>query len=231
MPFWFLGGLLALIIPVLAMSHYRRDLKRFISAMLLIVVLLIQTVLLAMWFAPFGWVTWGPRLILPTIATVVFSSFIFFPEVIQNTIESMRRRMGLVILVFVLTFGSGISNLGFILDRAVALSWFTPPLPPDCPEIANIETNPDYYWSCALDFAPWQLGRTLWDSGVHQVTEGWAIIYLVLMILFTLNIFSKNYSTLSATTTSPPAIEENLDNDLSSKRMTTGSSGKGTPFK
>jgi hypothetical protein len=230
LPFWFIGGLLALVIPVVAISHYRREIRKVVSALLLLATLLSQTVLLAIWFAPFGWVTWGPRLILPTVATVVFTSFILFPEVVQHNIEFMRSRIGLLILVFVLTFGSGVSNLGFILDRDATLSWFTPPLLPSCLETANIEINPDYYWSCALDFAPWQLGRTLWDSGLHQVTQGWAMIYLVLMLLVTVNIFSKRYSTLSATITSPPAIEENLDNDLSSERMTTGSSGKGTPL-
>jgi|694.fasta_scaffold13338_1 hypothetical protein len=211
LPFWFLGGVLAISIPLVAVVVFRHEMRKALAASLLLGNLFVQTALLSAWFAPFGWVTWGPRLIMPTVGAVLFASFTLFPEIVQKLIDFVRYKFALVAVLLLATYGAGLSNLGFILDRAATLSWFTPPLLPRCTTTANIETDPDFYWSCALDFAPWQLGRTLWDSGIHQVTAEWALIYFSFTILIAMNVFSRDYSSLSATSTRPPASEGNRE--------------------
>jgi hypothetical protein len=206
-----LGGVLAISIPLVAVVVFRHEMRKALAASLLLGNLFVQTALLSAWFAPFGWVTWGPRLIMPTVGAVLFASFTLFPEIVQKLIDFVRYKFALVAVLLLATYGTGLSNLGFILDRAATLSWFTPPLLPRCTTTANIETDPDFYWSCALDFAPWQLGRTLWDSGIHQVTAEWALIYFSFTILIAMNVFSRDYSSLSATSTRPPASEGNRE--------------------
>jgi len=229
LPFWFLGGLMAVLVPVVAIRFWKSHRTRAVAAGLLLLSLIFQTALLSAWYAPFGWVTWGPRLILPVVGSVLITSFVLFPEIVQRLIEFARYRYVLVASMLIVTYLSAVSNLGFILDRNATLQWFSPPLLPGCPEIANIEIDQSYYWKCALEFVPWQLGPTLWDMGLHQVTQGWAIVFGLFVAVLVTGIFRDGQSTRSAMMTDPPATEGIFDKRASSGRINSGSSGKGTP--
>lgn len=229
LPFWLLGGLLVITIPILVLMRWRKDVRRAVAAMGLLVFLGLQTALLASWYAPFGWVTWGPRLILPIVVGTLVVEFLLFGGVIQQIINQLRYRFFSVTVIGLLTFTSAVANLGFILNRAATIAWFTPPLLPSCPQTANIEIDPNYYWSCALNFAPWQLGRTVWDMGLHQVTSNWAILYALFVALLFCGVFYCGYERRSATTTEPPAIDGILESKRSIGLMSRGNSGNGTP--
>jgi hypothetical protein len=229
LPFWFIGGLLVLAVPALVLFDWRRNVRKSISAGVITFFLIIQTGLLSVWFAPFGWVTWGPRLILPVVTATLIVVFLIFSEEIQAIINWLRFRFITMFAILLTAFLSGISNLGFILDRSATLAWFNPPLLPSCPQTANIEIDPDYYWSCALSFAPWQLGRTIWDMGLHQVTQGWAIIYGLFLITMFFGVFYCGYERRSAMITDPPASDGIFDRSTSSGRTNLGNSGNGTP--
>ncbi len=185
-PFWFLGGLVALSVPVALSLRWRADQRRAIIGLTLLAVCIFQTALLSAWFAPFGWVTWGPRLILPTVSAVVLVVLVLFPGIIGRLIDWIKFHPIGVFFVLAGTLLSGLANLGFILNPGATLLWFTPPNPPGCPVTANIEIDREYYFDCALEFAPWQLGRTIWDSGLHQVTRGWSVIFIGLVTMLTL---------------------------------------------
>lgn len=208
LPFWLLGGLVAIVIPLMLLARWRTQRRCAAAAALLLLALGLQTGLLSAWYAPFGWVTWGPRLILPTVAGVAFATVLLFPGVVNEAIIRIKFRLVALGILFVGLVGSGLANLGFVLNRSATLQWFTPPLPPWCPVTANVEIDRNYYFSCALDFAPWQLGRTIWDSGIHQVTQGWGLIFAGLVALLLGVVVAAPYDTLSATTTRPPEIAE-----------------------
>lgn len=229
LPFWFLGGVVTVVVLLLAIRLWRSNRTRAIAAAILLLSLVFQTALLSAWYAPFGWVTWGPRLIIPVVGSVLITNFVLFPELIQRLIEFVRYRYLLVASLSVVTYFSAVSNVGFILDRTATLQWFSPPLLPGCPEIANIEINQEYYWECALKFVPWQLGPTLWDMGLQQVTRGWAVVFGLFIVAITIGIFRDSQSTRLAMMTEPPANEGIFDKAASIGRMKAGSSGKGTP--
>ena len=179
LPVWVIGGALALFVPAMALVGFRRNRGKSIAAVCLIVGLVAQTGLLASWYAPFGWVAWGPRLILPVVGATAFIAVFLFNEQIERVMSFFKWRIGATGLGLSVLILSVLPNLGFILDRTAIANWFTPPGPlliPGCVEPANVELNRQNYFDCALDFAPWQLGRTLWDVGLHQVGRGWATI-------------------------------------------------------
>lgn len=178
-PVWILGAVLALVLPVIALLKHRTHPRRALAPGILLLAPIGQTILLASWFAPFGWVAWGPRLILPTVASCAFLSIILFKEEISDWIARLRWRLLPILWLLVVFVLSTFPNLGFILDRNAIANWFSPPGPPllpGCAEPANIEINKQQYLDCGLDFAPWQLGKTLWDVGLKQVGTGWAMI-------------------------------------------------------
>jgi hypothetical protein len=229
LPFWFIGGLLVLVVPIVILVHWRKNVRQSIAAMILLSFLVIQTGLLSTWFAPFGWVTWGPRLIIPVVTGTLIVEFLLFGSEIQRLINRLRFRFVAVIAILLTGFLAGISNLGFVLDRSATLAWFTPPLLPSCPQTANIEIDPNYYWSCALNFAPWQLGRTVWDMGLHQVSQNWAIVYGCFTVALFGGVFYCGYERRSATMTEPPAIDGIFESSTSSGLTNLGNSGNGTP--
>jgi len=207
-PVWFFGGLIAVCIPVLVIRRNGLRSQRAWAALLLLAVLFGQTLLLSSWYAPFGWVTWGPRLILPAVASVSLVSIMLFAREVHDVIASLRRRLWVFVVVVIVGTLAALPNLGFILDRHQTLQWFTPPLLPSCPVTANVEIDRPFYFSCALDFAPWQLGKTLWDSGLHQVSRGWGLLYSALIAVLSMIVLRNQRSRFEATTTSPPAIDE-----------------------
>ena len=229
LPFWFLGGLVALAVPITALFLWRTNRTRAIAAGILLLSLLFQTALLSAWYAPFGWVTWGPRLILPVVGSTLVASFVLFPEIVQRVIEYVRYKYILLLTLSAITYLSSVANLGFILDRNATLAWFTPPMLPGCPVIANIEIDQAYYWKCALEFVPWQLGRTLWDMGLHQLTQGWAVLFGVFVLLILVGVFSDDQLRRSAMMTEPPASDGIFEMRTSKGRTTAGNSGNGTP--
>ena len=229
LPFWLLGGLLALLVPCIALWSWRTARRYAIAGLVLLFLLFTQTLLLAAWYAPFGWVTWGPRLILPVVGATLITCWVLFEEIIQEIIDFIRYKFVLVIILLGGIFLSGASNLGFILNRSETLAWFTPPLLSFCKKEANIEIDSHFYFLCALDFAPWQLGRTLWDAGFHQVTYGWGLLYFLFELALLGGTLYGRYGRRSATITEPPAIEGILDSNLSMPLNADGNSGNGTP--
>ena len=229
LPFWLLGGILALLIPCIALLSWRTAKRHAIAGLILLMLLFTQTVLLAAWYAPFGWVTWGPRLILPVVGVTLITCFVLFETIIQETIDFIRYKFVLVTILLGGVFLSGVSNLGFMLNRSATLAWFNPPLLPLCRKTANVEIDSHHYFLCALDFAPWQLGRTLWDAGFHQVTGGWGMLYFLLELALLGGTLYGGYERRSATITEPPAIEGILDSNLSMPLNADGNSGNGTP--
>ena len=66
--FWALAGLL--VVGLLVATATARGWRARLPGLALIGALLILTGTLASWYAPFGWVAWGPRLLLPALPAV-----------------------------------------------------------------------------------------------------------------------------------------------------------------
>lgn len=182
LPVWVVAAVVSIGLPVLFLVRHRSRRSTGAITLLLMLVLVTQTALLSSWYAPFGWVAWGPRLIMPTVAVVAFLNLVLFAPEIQSMVEFLKIRvLSTVVMVMIVAYTS-MSNLGFLLDRNSVLNWFTPPGPlllPGCVAPANIEVDRQNYFDCALDFTPWQLGRTLWDVGIHQVGRGWGALWIL----------------------------------------------------
>ncbi len=72
--FWPLAAAVVIGLVVIAGTAARGGAerrRRSLPAVGLVVALLLTTGTLASWFAPFGWVAWGPRLMVPVLPAVL----------------------------------------------------------------------------------------------------------------------------------------------------------------
>lgn len=123
------GGVLGyfFLLPFLILIIFIKRLKAFptqqkIIAFLIITPLVLLTLNLTFWFSPFGWIGWGPRLILPTLILVSFTAFLFIKEQAIDFSENWKP------ISHVLFFGSSflmlLTALGFISNSGIYSTWF-----------------------------------------------------------------------------------------------------------
>ena len=116
---------------------------------------------LAKWFAPMGWVCWGPRLFLPTLPALTYLATAYYGAEMQlwlaKTILHKRFAwltgavLGLAAFPnFAVLFKPDIMSLLF-RDDAV------------CPHVAIIERDADYYYHC-IEHCLWTKRSVLLDA-------------------------------------------------------------------
>lgn len=76
--YFFLLPILVILIFLLRYKDF--SVKSKIIASLILLSIITISVNLSLWFSPFGWIAWGPRLILPSLVLMSFTAFIFFRE-------------------------------------------------------------------------------------------------------------------------------------------------------
>jgi hypothetical protein len=111
----------------------------------LVVFLGAMTVGLSKWFAPFGWVAWGPRLLLPWLPAVLVLFLIAVPDLsktIGRTLFSSRRRSIVSsLLLLVISFPQFAFLYAGEYVKGILVG------PPGC-ETANILTDVAHYYRC-----------------------------------------------------------------------------------
>lgn len=88
----------------------------------LLLPIFLMTLNLAFWYSPFGWVAWGPRLILPTLVISIFTSFIFLKE--AKYILSFSWRVFQRRIYYLFSYMSLIMSLGFLVNPGVWNIWY-----------------------------------------------------------------------------------------------------------
>lgn len=198
-PFWFIGGVfsLGLLVVVLVVGTQRRR----ISAMFIGAGLAANTVGLAMWFAPFGWVAWGPRLMIPIVACVMVANLIVF----EDSIRSIGHLKPLVRSAFCTTLAgaaaiSALPSFGYMRSPSVIDRFFSPD--DVCNKVAIIQEDPDYYFMC-LHHGAWKTSPSLWSTGLDGVTA-WEILATVV-------VFATLWATFNSLLGGARTQVENLD--------------------
>ena len=122
------GGVLGyfFLLPFLILITFLIRYKTFsnlqkIIALLLIAPLVLLTFNLTFWFSPFGWAGWGPRLILPTLILVSFTTFIFIKE--QGIEFSDKWKPISHKLFFSTSYLMFLSALGFVVNPGIWSTW------------------------------------------------------------------------------------------------------------
>jgi hypothetical protein len=183
--YWFLGALLAVGLPVLALRS--NDRRRVVAGALVVAGLAAQTALLSAWWAPFGWYAWGPRLFLSTLGMAVVAGIGVFDLEFRTALSWLRRHVIAVSApLLALTIVSAAANLGFLVDPKSTLLWFYAPHTAACPE--DIAAHPSAYYHCIGGLMTWRPRNSLWSVGIHHIKslDGTLLMLSALLAMFAL---------------------------------------------
>lgn len=98
------------------------------------------------WYAPFGWVAWGPRLLLPWIPAVLLVLLYFYAAQFTSILTALfggTYRFALTCAAFVLT---AIPQFAILFRHQILGGIFGPN--PDCPRSPIIQESVQYYYHC-----------------------------------------------------------------------------------
>jgi hypothetical protein len=176
-PYWFLGAVVALGIPFLGLKNRRLSARKRFSFLLLIAGLVAQVAILSSWYAPYGWVAWGPRLIIPTTAmgaTICLVIVFRDEEVLRHLSQFKLLRLPISVLGIVTL----IPTVGFLQNPTRTMSWFSGGQSTVCPTPAIIQLDQAYYFKCLIH-GSWKMDPSLWYQGLSSFTGLNAILFLV----------------------------------------------------
>jgi hypothetical protein len=119
-------------------NHYSK------ISLVFIISFLLNYLVLTFWFAPFGWVTYGPRLIMPTIVSLFLFIVIFYPKL--NFKFNFLTRFLIVAGNLLSTF----SVVGFLINSDAFKNWLENVIfnLPSCPKLYVWEVERTQYIKC-----------------------------------------------------------------------------------
>ena len=162
--FWFASGLICLFVPVL--SLWQKSQRKTESSIAILVNLTLATAALAMWFSPFGWNAWGPRLLIPTVAMIGFATLLLFEKVVGELQKFYSKHRIAYAGISLLVVISAIPSYGVVLQPSSFHRFFMPDA--TCPKLMIIQNDSDYFYRC-LSHMMWRTDQSLWGLGMGGV--------------------------------------------------------------
>lgn len=135
---------------MVAIVHLRRDLQRprtYLPASLTLAAALTFTAGLASWWSPFGWISYGPRLVVPLMPALAVLILYQTGSTISRWLSPMAStKMGAVAIVGVLA-AAGWPQYGAPWSYGAAIDSLIAPASA-CTATATIEVDPNGYYRC-----------------------------------------------------------------------------------
>jgi hypothetical protein len=149
--FWPVAGaaLLAMVGVALARMRVWRENVRVVGVgAILLVLCAAMSYGYASWYAPFGWIAWGPRLMLLLVpAVLLFGAGTLAPE-----LERLLRAASVAkAVVAVLAITTAIAEIGVMFRPSAMANLFT--LDSECPAYVTVGAQPDAYYHCIIHWA------------------------------------------------------------------------------
>lgn len=174
--YWFLGAVLVIAVPLLAVLS--RDRRRRAAGSLLLLGIAAQTALLSAWWSPFGWYAWGPRLLLPTLAMGLVAVVAVFQHELSLVSRMLRKHVWGLAAVAALSLLSAAANLGFLADPGATLAWFYTPHTSACHRFPDFMTERAHYYDCVHGLMTWRPIGSLWTTGLSHVWSGGGLVLM-----------------------------------------------------
>lgn len=146
---------------ILSLRRKPRSARQALPAGALVLALLLLTGELASWFAPFGWIAWGPRLILPPLPAILLITVVIYGEEVGWVVRRALATPARTGLIAAAVVAVGMPQVNVLHANAVVGGLFGPDQ--TCPVGANIFTNASYYYHC-IDHWAWGRHMILLDS-------------------------------------------------------------------
>ena len=170
---WWTALLLPILVALIGLVAWsrgdERSLARLTSSVVPLGVLAIQVVGLASWVSPFGWVAWGPRLLLPIVPALAVVALIGHEDITARILsQALRPLLGAVAVAgAVLLFAA--PHVGAMLDPTPIERMFGPD--DTCPNVPSVIADRAYYYKCLEHYA-WGRKWVLRDA-VDGVASPW----------------------------------------------------------
>lgn len=185
-PFWFLGAVVSLGLPLIVVTSKQLTAPKRMSFLLLISGFVAQVAILASWYAPYGWVAWGPRLMIPTTAMAVAVCLILiFRD--EEILAHLSRLKSIYLPILIVGIISLIPTIGFLQNPQQTMSWFAGSDDAVCPTPAIIQLDQDYYFKCLIH-GSWKTDPSLWYQGLSSFAGLNAILFLVFALFLIVNV-------------------------------------------
>lgn len=78
------------------------------------------------WYAPHGWIAWGPRLLLPWLPAIVYLTCYFYPNAIEQGAASLGANPWRVSIAFAFFAAFALPNFFEVLDTRLLQTLFQP---------------------------------------------------------------------------------------------------------
>ena len=181
--FW-ISIILLLVInlkSILKITQYQK------SFYLILIAIITNALLLTNWFAPYGWVTWGPRLFMPIVVLGLFSTII-----IRGSTEiSNNRFIHFAHLSF--SYLSSVALIGFLINPDSFKNWLSRVIfkTDVCPQLFIWEIERESYINCFINMS-WNLNSLTFLTiknylkFLYQITNSFSV-YTLPILIFTLS--------------------------------------------
>ena len=137
----------------LLIDYIKNKLSEIIlNNLILLFTIFINWIMLTFWFSPFGWVTWGPRLFMPTLFACFIFILIFYQQQILEFNVFSR------IFIAIGSFLSILNVLGFLKNSESFKIWLESVIyfSPNCPKLFVWEIERIQYIKCFTSMT-WEL--------------------------------------------------------------------------
>jgi hypothetical protein len=158
------GGLLffwttaTALLVLLGAAAWRRTRERSTfapagAAVILASTLAVLTLGFASWWAPFGWVAWGPRLLLPWIPAAIVVGAAWYGDGARQLLARALERPAAAGALLTVVLAAGLPHAGALVDRAAVYDLFEKP-DAACPRLPILPlVTRAYYFSCIRHYA------------------------------------------------------------------------------
>jgi hypothetical protein len=170
--FWPLAGLL--VIGLVVWTVRARGIRARLPGLALILALLILTGTLASWYAPFGWLAWGPRLMLPVLPAVALTILVLYVERLDGVILRLLGTWPRAAVAGLAVIALALPQVNVLHDGAAAFQIFSPDA--TCPSFPG-PTDPSAYYRC-LDNSAWGHRWVLLDT-FPALKDAWGVVFAV----------------------------------------------------
>lgn len=191
--FW-ISIILLLVInlkSILKITQYQK------SFYLILIAIITNALLLTNWFAPYGWVTWGPRLFMPIVVIGLFSTII----IRGSTKISNNRFIHFVHLSF--SYLSSVALIGFLINPDSFKNWLSRVIfkTDVCPQLFIWEIERESYINCFINMS-WNLNSLTFLTiknylkFLYQITNSFSV-YTIPILIFTLSFILYFYKSIT----------------------------------
>jgi hypothetical protein len=179
--FWPIAACLIVGVPLFALKGISNK-KVFLSLGVLSAVAS-TSLMLATWFSPFGWVAWGPRLLMPTAFMLAIVVILTFEVELQIILDWLSVKSFYSQCIKTAIIISSLASYGVLTNNRAYDKFFAGD--GICPEPFIIQGDKRYFYEC-LSHYMWKLHPSLFSTGLG----GFSLISIfpVLIVIYLVNL-------------------------------------------